>query len=255
MAAQLTRAASDHGIHFDQQVTNDPTRLLRIADTWNFKAGPGIDGAKVELKWDSNSDVDIAVMRAALDRFPAVTPKSNTETPAYDTRGSPTKTTTWRSPSRSTRPSISTWWRKFVPFIKDTLADGGKNPPEPIWHDAIALACHVSDPEGTAHRLSRGHAKYTHEETDQKLATAQQARSLRQIGPPLCATLNHGVTQCKECPHLALNTTPLSVPFKRNGHAYAGKKAQSQIDLPPNYYRGNDQLIYLSIHPPRRHWG
>ena len=82
MAAQLTRAAMDHGIHFDQQVTNDPTRLLRVADTWNFKAGPGIDGAKVELKWDSNSDVDFAAMRAALDRFPAVTPKSNTKKPA-----------------------------------------------------------------------------------------------------------------------------------------------------------------------------
>jgi Domain of unknown function (DUF927) len=249
MAAQLTRAASDHGIHFDQQVTNDPTRLLRVADTWNFKAGPGIDGAKVELKWDSNTDVDIAAMRAALDRFPAITPRSNTKKPANS--GEPNVNDDMALPKPEYPPVDIDMVAEVCPFIKDTLTDGGKDHPEPIWHDAIALACHVSDPEGTAHRLSRGHAKYTVEETDQKLATAQQARSLRQIGPPLCATIfSHGVEQCKECPHRALNTTPLSVSYKRNGHAYAGKKAQSQIDLPPKYYRGNDQLIYLSTIRP-----
>ena len=119
MSAQLTRAAVDHGIHFDQQCTNDPTRLLRVADTWNFKAGPGIDGTKVELKWDSAdhgmaADVDISAMRAALDRFPAVTPQSKRNPRTRLLKGSSTLTTIWRSLSRNTQRTISTWRRRIA---------------------------------------------------------------------------------------------------------------------------------------------
>ena len=52
------------------------------------------------------------------------------------------------------------------------------------------------------------------------------------------------------CPHRDLGTTPLSLPFKRiNGHVHTSfttNKNSNSIDLPSEYYRGTDDLIYFN---------
>jgi Domain of unknown function (DUF927) len=242
MAAQLVAAGTQHGLMFDQQCTNDATRLLRIPGTWNFKGGPGTDGRPVKLLYCAKEDIDIDVMRAALSQFKIVhqRAKANPESNLNDDLT-----------ARTYPPIHLDDVAQDCPFIKHTLETGGEGYSEPIWKHTISLACHTDDPEGDAHRLSSGHDDYTIEGTDAKLGRAQQDRALRGIGPPLCATLLHdGVAQCPTCPHRDLGTTPLSLPLRRvNGHTHANfttNKNPNSIDLPPEYYRGVDDLIYFN---------
>lgn len=241
MAAQLVAAATQYGLMFDQQCTNDAIRLLRIPGTWNFKGGPGTDGRPVKLLLCVQEDIDIDVMRAALAQF-KVAPIRSKVNPESNLNDDLT--------SRQYPPVHLDDVAKDCPFIRDALETGGANYNEPIWKHTISLACHTDDPEGDAHRLSSGHIDYTVEGTDAKLSRAQQDRAVRDIGPPLCATLQRdGVPQCPTCPHKDLGTTPLSLPTKRiNGHApaFVANKNPNSIDLPSEYFRGGDNLIYFN---------
>jgi hypothetical protein len=74
------------------------------------------------------------------------------------------------------------------------------------------------------------------------------------VGPHKCAAIALlGVPQCATCPHLALNTTPLALPFKRAYHRTHGGASVNNnpnaysIDLPEGYYRGGDNLFYTSF--------
>ncbi len=252
LSGRLTTAAVQHNIHFDRQCTNDPTRLLRIADTWNFKQGGGADARKVVLAYDSKTDVDINVMRAALAPFPTyVTPASKSKSNVPDDNDDLALEPNYQAANIDVVA-------KDCPFIADTLAVNGANLTddlgrEAIWHHLISLACHTTDPQGVAHRLCSGHPFYTPEAVDAKLSVAQNQRQMRpDIGPPRCATIaRDGVTHCNSCPHMALNTTPLSVPYKKPGGIPLSQFVAPSVpnvinDLPDGYYRGSDGSILVT---------
>ena len=261
MAARLVNAGHQHDLKFDPQCTSDPQRLLRIPGTWNFKGGPGVEGKPVLLHYVANTDIDIEAMREALGAYKAVTPVSNRATPALLTGPQITSQGFDLSENKDLSGGVGEYppaniddVAKLCPFIKHTLATGGTDlVGEPQWHLAAALACHCDDPSKTVHRLCEKNAFYDRDKTEEKLGIAQRAREQRpEIGPPKCAAISvTGVSQCASCPHFRLNTTPLGLPFKRiNGHAFKvspASPAASQIDLPPDYYRGPDELIYRRI--------
>ena len=88
--------------------------------------------------------------------------------------------------------------REVCPFIGDTLRTGGKDHREPVWFLSLGIACHTTDPVGTAHARSNGYHAHSETETDEKLAIARRDRKNNpKLGPPSCTTIKDaGVPQC-----------------------------------------------------------
>lgn len=248
MAAQLTAAAISCGLLFDQQCTNDPTRLLRVPGTWNFKdLAEGEPGRPVELLYDSGTDIDIQVMRDVLAPF-----KTNSQS---------NKSTFSRTPDTGDDydagdlmggvgefpPVDIDIVSTACPFIKHTLDTGGADlVGDPQWHLVGVLAYYTDKPLENFHRLCNKNKNYDPAGTDQKFASIEQQHKRTGLGPHMCSTIAKERKECATCPNLHLGTTPLSVPFKRtNGHAYLTPIVNSSHpDLPEPYYRGSDNLIY-----------
>jgi P4 family phage/plasmid primase-like protien len=234
MASRLINAGIAFGLKFDRQCTKDATRILRVAGTQNFKhADPtnGVPATPVTLMY-SGKPVEVDTAKANLERWPAtVTLESKSGASvhapgAVDEHGLPLDENSdlTGGMKRDYAPANIDEVKQHCPFVKNTLDAGGANlVGDAQWHTVVALACHCVEPRETAHRLCNKSQHYTEEGTDAKLETAQQAREQRpEIGPPKCATITNEREECKTCPHLALNTTPLSVGLKVNP---AGKAA------------------------------
>ena len=248
MANALANAARQYGLKFDSQCTVDATRLLRIAGTQNFKQNPPLP---VEIYWDTDIDVDpdeLAKVLAFYDngvRRP--TPKSSldsrTQSPLLNGE---IFTDLGAGLKPEYAPADIDEVAKHCPFINETLRTGGINHAEPLWKYTISLASRCEDPTQTAHRLSCNHANYSPAETEAKLGQSQQDRIANpSLGPPGCEAIKYaGAVECAACPYLALRSNPLNVGFKRaNGHAFTSPHAVND-DLPPEYYRGKNNLIY-----------
>lgn len=251
VAGQLVAAGLQHGLIFDKQCTSDALRLLRVPGTWNFKGGPGTEGKPVTLMHLSDKNIPLDEFKAPLIKYKNVTvlhPNRNSQSGG---KKSVNSALTGGMGKRYSQVGIDNV-AAFCPFIAHTLETGGADlVGEPEWHQMAALACHTDDPSKTVHRLCEKNKFYDKDATEQKLADAQHARELRpEIGPPKCAKIN--AKQCAACPHYALNTTPLALPFKffNNRNSASGATApipnSYNVDLPEGYFRGLDDLIYLS---------
>jgi hypothetical protein len=254
MAAQLSTAATQHGVLFDRQCTNDPCRLLRVPGTWNFKGGPDVEAKPVTMLYCNTTHIPLKDMQKGLSQYKIVgaVPGGGAGSRTQESKSGVNDDLSGGMKSGYAPANIDVV-AGFCPFIKETLDKAGANlVGEPQWKLAVGLACHCDDPSATAHRLSRGSSYYSEADTDAKLAVALQARANRpSIGPEKCATINAlGIPQCATCPHLALGTTPLSVQYKqphnRTHAGFQGNPSPNSIDLPTGYYRGNDDLIYTS---------
>ena len=251
MAAQLVAAGTQHGLMFDKQCTSDALRLLRIPGTWNFKGGPGADGKPVDLMLCDQRDVDIDEMRDALSKFKTV-PNLRVVSSTPQSRPSVNDALIGDEPKYA--PSNIDEVAKECPFIAHTLETGGADlVGEPQWHLVTALACHTDSPSETVHRLCEKNQYYTHDATEEKLGIAQRQREQRpEIGPPKCAKISLERPECANCPHLALGTTPLSLPNRRRSSGAANflvtaNQNTSSLDLPEKYYRGTGDLIYTNV--------
>jgi hypothetical protein len=256
MAGRLISAGAEYGLKFDRQCSRDATRLLRIAGTWNFKhATDEIPANPVKLEYCAKEHIDIDLMKDKLARWPATLTQESKSTArpsaGVDAHGLPLDELSdlTGGMKREYAPVCIDDAAKHCPFIKNTLEQGGANlVGDPQWHDVVALSCHTDDPSKTAHRLCEKSPYYTWDGTEQKLAVAQQARINRpSIGPPKCSHIAIEREECKHCPHLALDTTPLAVGFKRtNGNTYQGFAAPpgtTAIELPGAYFQDPISLL------------
>jgi hypothetical protein len=257
LAGRLINAGIEFGLLFDRQCTRDATRLLRVVGTWNFKyATDETPATPVTLhRCTDGRHMDVDLMRKALERWPTtVTQESKPHSPSggVDAHGLPLDENAdlTGGMKKDYVPVSIDEVAKHCPFIRNTLDAGGANLlADPQWHMVVALACHVTEPRETAHRLCNKSPHYTEEGTNDKFDAAQRARASREtIGPPKCAYIATEREECKTCPHLALHTTPLAVGFKQpNGHAYNAfvpPPGAQTIDLPWPYYHDTDFLVY-----------
>jgi hypothetical protein len=261
LAGRLINAGTEYGLLFDKQCTRDATRLLRVAGTWNFKHAtpegvtPVIDATPVTLEYCGKNHIDVDKAHRHLERWPAIVTlesKPHVASGGVDTHGLPLDENAdlTGGMKQDYAPVSIDEVAKHCPFIRNTLDAGGANlVGDPQWHLVVALACHVTEPRKTAHRLCNKSPHYTEEDTDDKLNTAQLARANREtIGPPKCATISVERDECKTCPHLALHTTPLAVGFKQpNGNAYRSfvnaPSGTQPIELPWPYYQDPTSLL------------
>jgi hypothetical protein len=256
LAGRLINAGTEYGLLFDKQCTRDAVRLLRVVGTWNFKhATDDVPASSVDLEYCRDGvHIDVDKARRHLERWPAAVTLgvSSPKTGGVDVHGLPLDENAdlTGGMKKDYAPVSIDEVAKHCPFIRNTLDAGGANlVGDPQWHTVVALACHVTEPRETAHRLCNKSPHYTEEGTDAKLETAQLARANREtIGPPKCATIAVERDECKTCPHLALGTTPLAVGFKQpNGHTYKAfvtAPGTQPIELPWPYYQDAEFLVY-----------
>ena len=102
------------------------------------------------------------------------------------------------------------------PFVRETLATGGKGQHEPLWFDAAHVALFTAGGVEDFHKLSRGHGSYTNDETDAKFAHVLKSKLESNLGWPRCQTfLNDGSAQCGSCEHLKNNKSPLNFAIRQ----------------------------------------
>lgn len=243
LAEALSNAAQASGLKFDPQCTTDRTRLLRIPGTWNFKNVP--QGLPVNLHQDDNLEDDPNELAKILEPWYGKIPTIDSSPSSATDAGSTDDMADDLGAGINYAPADIDMVAKECPFIADTLATGGAGLSEPLWKYGLSIACHTTDPEENAHRLSSGHHAYSQSETDEKLAQAQRDRQhSKKMGPPKCGAISKaGALQCKSCPNFIKGTTPISFGYGRNGHHYPINKHfvnDREPDLPRGYFRDKE---------------
>jgi hypothetical protein len=242
MAGRLINAGVEYGLLFDRQCTRDATRLLRVAGTWNFKyANDDTPATAVTLDYCGKEHIPVGLMAKGLARWPATVPHegkpggagAHAGTGGVDAHGLSLDENAdlTGGMKREFAPADIDEVAKYCPFIKNTLDAGGANlVGDSQWHTVVALSCHCVEPRKTAHRLCEKSQYYSEAGTDEKLAACQLAREQREtIGPPKCAHIAIEREECKTCPYLQLETTPLSVGFKINPAGNASGKGAPPV--------------------------
>ena len=234
MAFALTNMGQEFGLKFDQQCTNDICRLLRPPQTWNFKTDPPLpvklyySGSKVPLetlktKFYANGYVYNPVEGAPDDNDELSTPRKEYELVDIDKVA------------------------EVCPFIKNTLATGGKDQSEPIWKVAVTLASYCVDGRNLAHKLSSGHEAYSPEETNFKYDQGEVDKEHNsRLGPTKCSVIhNYGATECNTCPNLHLNKSPINIPvFTKKPNSTNSTNNAPANDLPEGYSRDKRNHIF-----------
>ena len=235
MARQLVTAARQFGLHFDPQVTPNVCALLRVPDTLNHKRNPALP---VKLFYAAPKDINLETMKRELSKFGSFTPerKARREAPEGEDLSAPAPVF-----KKAKLDAVAV----VCPWVRNTLAAEGRNlVGEPMWHEALVIACHTDNPLRSAARLCESNEFYDQEQNERKLQQALVARERNpRIGPTSCQKLSDfGVAECASCPLLHNNSNPISLSFARtNGHAYLSPVG----DLPVGYYRADDDgLIY-----------
>lgn len=252
LAHALANAARSAGLKFDPQCTVDLVRLLRIPGTWNYKNGPR--GDPVSIREDQNLEDNPDDLAQALEPWkddnPTIYSSASVNDASDDGKVHDDMADDLGGGIGSAfQPVDIDAVARECPFIANALANHGAGLAEPLWKHTISIACHTTDPQGNAHLLSNGYHAYSQSETDEKLKQAQRDRQQNtNLGPPKCKTiLTDGAVECSTCKYKNSGTTPVSLVYGRNGHAYLQNKTNiNDPDLPFGYWRNStNKHIYV----------
>lgn len=75
---------------------------------------------------------------------------------------------------------------------------------EPQWYAALSITARMENGRELSHTMSRGHKKYSKDETDTKIDQA-----LAHSGPRLCRSIDQLWEGCKTCPHYEQVESPI----------------------------------------------
>ncbi len=240
LSHKLVAAARQHGLHFDSQCTVDAARLLRFPDTRNFKSDPAKD---VSFLLPPGEEYSLDRIKRALMPYES----------GY--RAEPTL------PARAPLVGVSDLAagievNKAPPvklddvapecaFIRDALANGGADYPNPLWNLTTLISTFTEGGRDDAHRMASGHDGYTQESTDELFDRKVQDKERKNLGWPSCQTIAaSGCTACNVCPHRMDGKSPLN--FGSNLKPVA-KPVKPSNDLPPHYVRDAESFVYLLV--------
>ena len=256
IARALSNAIIALGLKADAQCTTDICRLLRVPGTYNYKTKPPLP-VTIDSRLEQNytlEDMSVPLAQWITGDFTVqgsdeLGGLENAAPEDVDNLGGGIDSPTYA-------PADIEMVAKECPFLRDALDTGGKDHSQTLWFYALGLACHTTDPAGVAVRVSKGYPAYNESETAAKLAECQRSRrDNTNLGPPRCEAIHRaGGKGCGACPHLLVNSTPLSFgvqgasngggnPSAGNGGGNTGRRDK---DLPVGYYRGPGGFIHLA---------
>jgi hypothetical protein len=209
LANALARATQELGLHCDTQCTVDAARILRVPQTWNHKG----DEPKPVKLLSLSAEVSLDEVREALqpwmDDAPEVPllPMGNADagsTAVNDELGAGIEV-------KAAPPIIIDEVAQHCGFVSRSLGTGGKDNDNPLWFMTAALAAHVQDGRQALHTMSDKHPTYAPEATDELFDRAVAKQKARNLGWPQCSKIaGYGAPECKSCPLLAKNKSPLN---------------------------------------------
>lgn len=164
----------------------DAARLMRMPGTWNRKEGKAQVMATIMQRNMAYIDYDIVELAKLPDTSDATyIPKEYLKKfPPPDTQGV----------------------LNGCNFLKNQKEHPNEHA-EPLWYAALTVLHKLKDGRGLCHEYSRGHHKYTPEETDQKIEYATH----QSPGPRTCEHINILWGKCAECPHYGKVKSPIMI--------------------------------------------
>jgi hypothetical protein len=220
LADQLKDAINTHGLRCDNGVTADPSHVLRVPNTKNYKYDPP---RPVKLHKFTENIYTPEMLGAVLAKYGNLTPRvtywNDPELAAFKGAKSvlPFKSV---DHMKQTMDEITGGITRFDPidinrvecgFVKDSLAMGGSNlEGQTLWNYATLLSVFTMQGEAAAHAMSSQNSYYKHEDTEALFARKDRERDTG-VGPPSCAAIQSaGCTNCATCPHLTIGQNPLT---------------------------------------------
>lgn len=268
IATALVECTRALGLKCDTNVTGDPSRILRVPGTLNYKSKP--ERSVRVISWLPD-DYDLSVIDNALAPYKGVVTSKVTSTPAVDVDMAAFRgvkpAITFSSTEEMTElgagivqggPPIPL--RQVIPecgFIKEALKTGGQDYDNYQWNLTTLLAVFTQEGEKAAHWMAKGHPEYNHEKTAELYERKVQERG-RSTGWPRCSTIkNAGSKACLSCKHFSKNlypfsfltappqsTTPSGTPLSATQPAAGGLQATGVDILPHGYQRNLTGVIY-----------
>ena len=222
IADQLKELCLQHDLKIDRLITGDSVRLLRCPDTNNLKQTP----PRPTLLLRDAPTYDLEVITKILNK--------NTE---------PLKDTIKRkSLTDAEKTKYANIENRFKPLLYDSVkgnqkgcgqikyyVENVKTVSEPLWWKILSLAQSCVDRDEVIHLISKGHPKYTFEETEKKATSTERTidkDGKPKGGPHTCESFedaNPGI--CKSCPHWQTISTPVQL------HKYPIKELPAVHDI------------------------
>lgn len=141
-------------------------------------------------------------------------------------------------------------------FLRDARTNGGADYDNPLWNLSVLCASFMENGNAIAHEISKGHAKYTHAETQQHYER-KIAEKERGLGWPSCATIqNNGCKACATCRHFPKRKSPLNLGYQEQGSTEARASAgttetpQAELSFVDPYAEFVGPEFPLAILPP-----
>lgn len=204
LAGGLQAAAIHDGLLFDPQVTVNPTLILRVPGTLNWKRDPV---GHVQTMGGSKQRYDYMALYNALSTY--VGSLSGVRQHPHHPINVSSRHSNFTDGVGQAAPIALADVAANCPTIADSLARAGDGDAEPLWNLMIYAATFTDDSEASAHALSSGDPRYTHMETEQKRSEKIMARG-QGLGWPSCAQFSALSPHCKTCPLLVLNKSPFN---------------------------------------------
>lgn len=201
LADAMARAVKEYGLKCDSQCTVDSARILRVPETYNRKHEVP---TKVTLRSLADDLIDVNTIARALKRWmQPLAPKPANRIADNDDLGAGVTQNKIEIRIEDVAQSCG--------FIARSLRDGGKDNPNPLWFLTATLASFVEDGRAALHAMSDKHPGYSPAETDALYDRVLVNRQKKDTGWPSCDKFNtYGCTDCKTCPLLAQNKSPLN---------------------------------------------
>jgi len=238
VAEVLKKVCHERGLHADPSRTADVASILRVPETFNYKADPPLPVTLVATA----PAISIEDFSAALGGIPEE---------VQDYVGGQLNSLT-RALMGNKQNRFSTIWLKTekdegCPQLKKAVTEQATIE-EPFWRAALSIAVHCVDAPDAIHEISRGHEDYDPVETENKAAKTK--------GPYTCESfekINPG--GCDNCQHKGKLTSPITLgqeiieadPEDNEVEFVTESKKPAKYTIPQYpfpYFRGKNGGVY-----------
>jgi AAA domain-containing protein len=144
---------------------------------------------------------------------------------------------------------------KECAFFREALKTRGKNFSQPEWNLTTLAATWFANGKVFAHEMAKGHAEYTHEETEALWERKQRERREKGLGWPSCNAIRAaGCAACTSCPHFGKIKSPLNVtaPLAPSAAEDRNSTQSVPIDTKPVTWSAAELTVSFSNIPHRR---
>ena len=261
-AEGLRAEASRLGLKFDEGVTTDEARILRVPGTFNYKTTPPRACRLAGLGRPHNFAVDLgrlatvapvkitaAVTRSALPGYhiPACMAGLN---PTLDSLALGINV-------HDETPLNPDGMIKNCPHIQEAMVTGGADYSQGLWMLDVLVTTFLDDGRTWAHYMSKGHTTYDKGADTQAMYERKvQDRKDRGLGWPSCQAFeNEGCKLCKTCVFKGTIKSPLNLAAREQPAPALplAPAPPTDLSLPPGYGVDAEGFIVIWVEQKATH--